>query len=122
VSFEILSQGGALQQGFRGNAPPIQARSAKSTFVSAYEFEWIFKHRPQRLQECGARCTIDNTMITRHRNAHAAPDDYFAIFDNRLFDGLPDCQDRALGRVNDRGEFVNAEHAEIADRKGRADV
>jgi hypothetical protein len=41
---------------------------------------------------------------------------------HRLFRHAADCQNAGLGRVDDRGEFVDIEHAQIGDRESAAGV
>ena len=37
--------------------------------------------------------------------------------DNRFFDNAPHAENRAFRRINDRREGIDAEHAEIGNRK-----
>src|SRR4029079_3745798 len=59
---------------------------------------------------------VDRSVVHRQGQAHhLAGDDRAVLHDRFVADG-PDGQDRCLGRVDDRGELLDAVHPEVGDR------
>src|SRR5215218_2721324 len=87
---------------------------------SVHEHERILDQPPQRLEELRAHRAVDDAVIAAHRDAHAVAHDGLAIHDDELLLARADREDARLGWVDDRGELVDAEHAEVAHRERRA--
>src|SRR6478752_9091659 len=87
---------------------------------SVDEHERILDQAAQRLEELRADRAIDDAVVAAHRDAHAVADHRLAVHDDELLLARPDGEDARLGRVDDRGELIDAEHAEVAHRERRA--
>ena len=59
-------------------------------------------------------------MIEGQRELGQVPGDHLAVHDPGPFDDPADAQDRHLGRIDDGGRAVHAEHAVIVDGEGPA--
>src|SRR3989475_7258932 len=82
----------------------------------------ILEHLFQRFQEHRPGRTVDDAVITAHRQAQAPPyDDAIAVGD-RLGDDAADRDDAGFGRVDHRGELIDVEHAEGRDAERGAGV
>src|SRR5262245_23533061 len=69
-------------------------------------------------QEVGGRLAVDDPVVEGQAQPHRRPDHDLATARDRLLDDLADAEDRALGRVDDRCEDVDARPAEVGDREG----
>ena len=61
-------------------------------------------------------------MVAGHRDSHQLPHDDLALAHDGARRHRADGEDGGLRRVDDGGEFVHAEHAEVAHGEGRAGV
>src|SRR5215218_2044665 len=86
--------------------------------ASVHEHQRVLNQPPQRLEELGAHGPIDDPMVAAHGDAHAAAHDGLAVDDDELLLARADGEDPRLGRIDDRCELVDAEHAEVAHREG----
>ena len=59
-------------------------------------------------------------MVTGQRHLHPASDADLAAVGHGLLEDRAHGQDRPLGRVDDGGELLHVEHAEVRDGEGRA--
>src|SRR5690606_14219543 len=76
----------------------------------------------QRLEEASAGRAVDHTVIAAHGHAHAWPDhDLAVLYDHLLLDPAHR-EDRRLRRIDDRGELIDAIHAEVGDGERRPRV
>src|SRR6266849_9008076 len=94
--------------------PPRSTLFPYTTLFRSYLFECL-----QKLCTCSA---VDHPMITGHRHAHRLSDDDGSVLNNRLGRHGADSENPAFGWIDDGGEFVDAEHPQIADGKTCAGV
>ncbi|PZS39412.1 MAG: hypothetical protein DLM62_08450, partial [Pseudonocardiales bacterium] len=71
-------------------------------------------------QERGGGRAVEDPVIDRQGELDHRPPGQLPITDDRFLGSRPDGEDGRLGRVDDRSEVVDAEHAEVADREGTA--
>ena len=65
------------------------------------------------LEELRSRRSVDRPVIAAHGDAHALPNFQGAIHDDRFFLNAANGENPRFRRVDDRGELVDAEHAEV---------
>ena len=73
----------------------------------------IFQHLFESLEELGARGSVDDAVVARHRDVHHAANDDLPVADDGRLGGTADGEDACLGRIDDRGELLDAEHSEV---------
>ena len=72
------------------------------------------------VKETGRRSTVHDAMIKGQAECnHLAGNDLPLVY-GRLADYAPNPQNGCLGQIDDGGEGVNAEHAQICDRESSA--
>src|SRR5215469_14694356 len=101
--------------------PPPRIRTSYDA-MSVHEQEWILNQTSKRNQELGAGRAVDHPMIAAHRDAHPAPRGHRAVHHDGLGLGRADRENAGFGWVDDRGELVDPEHAEVRDRERRTGI
>src|SRR3954468_7320376 len=79
-------------------------------------FEEILEGREER----GGGGRVEGPVVDREREPHRAADGDRTLVLHHGPCGGADGEDRGLGRVDDRGELVDPEHAEVGDGEGPA--
>ena len=72
----------------------------------------------QRPQKFRALRAVDHPMIAGERHPHAIAHHYLAVDHHRFLHDGADRQAACLGRIEDRGELIDAEHPEVRDGEG----
>ena len=71
-------------------------------------------------QPLRAERAVDDTVIARHRDGHALADLDLTVDDDRRVDDGADREDAGLGRIQDRGEPLDAEAAPPVEAEAAA--
>src|SRR5262245_29203981 len=80
----------------------------------------FFDEHLERLEQLGAQRAVDGAVIDRERAHHLGPDlDLVADNDGFLLTRTHR-QDGRVRRIDDGGDILDAEHAEIGDGRGAA--
>src|SRR4051794_28712774 len=79
-------------------------------------FEEILEGREER----GGGGPVEGPVVDGEGELHLAADGDLAVALDHLTAGGAHGEDRGLGRVDDRGELVDAEHPEVGDRERAA--
>src|SRR5215467_12908934 len=74
----------------------------------------------ERAEQLRTERTIDGAVIGRQRHLHLGGDGELAVADHGALNAGADAKNRGMGRVDDGGEFLDAIHAEIGDRRRAA--
>jgi hypothetical protein len=75
------------------------------------------------LQQLRPQRAVDDPVIDAERDGHDRGHGQFAIrADDGFLHARAHREDRAVGRVDDGVEIVDAEHAEVGDREAAADI
>src|SRR6266540_3257323 len=134
ASFGIQSQW--VTRRSNGQMPKLARRSQKtlclksictmpksSSFaVSKNEQERILDQAPERLKEACSSGAIDHAVVTAHRHAHSLTHRDVAVSNYGLVLDGADRENRRLGRIDDRGEMLDVEHAKVRYRERPARV
>ena len=73
------------------------------------------------LEPLSANCPVHDPVVTRHRDPHHAGHGGLTVRPrHHLLLGAAHGQDAGLGRVDDGGELVDAEHAQVGDGEAAA--
>src|SRR5436190_17570672 len=75
---------------------------------------------PEGLQELRAQRAVDDAMIDRERAAHHVADHHLALAHDDALLADADREDHRLRRIDDGGELLDPEHAEVGDRESAA--
>lgn len=75
---------------------------------------------PEVGEEGGAGGTVQDTVVDGQSQCHGGACGEFAVADHKMGLCGADGRDRGLGRVDDRGEVVDAVGAKVADGEGAA--
>ena len=71
-------------------------------------------------EETRPGCAIHHPMITGHGAGHEGRDRQLAVFNDGSLLARTDRQNGALGRIDDRRKFPNAEHAQVGNTERAA--
>src|SRR5687768_8977635 len=77
--------------------------------------QWFFQQPFECLQEGGATGTIHYAVITAQRYFHHVAGYHAAILYNRHLRDPANGEDTGIGWIDDRGELVYAEHAQVGN-------
>ena len=77
----------------------------------------MFEDRLQPLHELGRHHAVDDPMVGAERHRHLMAGPHRTVFDDHGLAGRAHGQDSRFGRIDDRAELFDAEHAEVADRE-----
>ena len=83
----------------------------------------VFQVFDDRFQQFRPKRAVDDPVIDAQRDRHHRGNGQFAILaHDRFLDARAYSQDRAMRRVDHRIKIVDAEHAEVGDGEGSADI
>src|SRR5919112_1059280 len=103
--------------------PPGCSKVARALvrFGLERESERLLEQVLDARQELRAVGPVEDAVVADERERHLVARDHAPLVVHRgLLGELADGQDRRLRRVDDRGELLDPEHAEIRDREGAA--
>src|SRR5215213_9734823 len=100
-------------RGWRGSASAIRRLER--------ERERLLEQLLDAREELRAVGAVEDAVVADERERHLLPRDHAAALVHRRLRGeRADREDRGLRRVDDRGEALDTEHAEVRDREGAA--
>src|SRR5438552_16938020 len=85
---------------------------------SDYERQRILDVSSDCLQEFRAGCPVDDAVIAAHRHADALTELELAVDHDGLLLDAADRKNARFRRIDDRGELIDPEHAEVGDGEG----
>src|SRR5581483_1421068 len=101
-------------------ARPRAPRDRRSFRALEQHQRGLFDEALEGLHEPCPDGAVDDAMVAGDRAGHHRPDRELSIDDDRALLAGPDREDAALRRVDDGGELLDPEHAEIGDRERAA--
>src|SRR5688572_24272969 len=99
-------------------APDRPKSQVRRVAASVRQKQRKFQQATQRLKEFCARCAINYTMVTTHCDTELAAHHDVALHDHGTLFNAADRKNTGLGRIDDRREVIDAEHAQVRYREG----
>src|SRR5688500_1990986 len=87
-----------------------------------HQHQRVLDQPPERLEEPGAEGAVHYPVVAAHGDPHSLAMDELAVDYDGFFFERADREDADLGRIDDRRELVDAEHAEVRDGERGARV
>src|SRR5215831_12798538 len=102
------------------NMQDYQARFVHAA-TSDHQSDRMLDEMPEGGKQLGAEDAVDDTAIARQRDRHLTGEAYPSVRGlGRPSCGGPNRENRRVGRINDGGEFLDAMHAKIGNRRDAA--